>query len=69
MSQRFDVYQAITERIIEAIEHGAGELKLPWHRPAGSLTRSVNIHSGAAYRGISVMTLWVRRSARARMPR
>lgn len=58
MSQRMDVHQAITGRIIEAIERGAGEFKLPWHRPAGSLTRPVNIQSGNANRGIDVVTLW-----------
>ena len=41
------------------IEKGAGEFKLPWHRPAESLERPVNIQSGKAYRGINVVTLWV----------
>ena len=59
MSQRIDVHEQITNRIIEAIEKGAGEFKLPWHRPAGSLTRPTNIHSKKAYRGINVVTLWV----------
>ena len=36
-----------------------GEFKLPWHRPAGSLTRPSNIQSKKAYRGINVVTLWV----------
>ena len=59
MSQRIDVHQAITDRIIQAIEQGAGEFKLPWHRPAGSMTRPTNIQSKKAYRGINVVTLWV----------
>ena len=59
MSQRIDVHQAITDRIIQAIEQGAGEFKLPWHRPAGSITRPTNIQSKKAYRGINVVTLWV----------
>ncbi len=59
MSQRIDVHQAITDRIIAAIEQGAGEFKLPWHRPAGSITRPVNVESGKGYRGINVVTLWV----------
>ena len=59
MTQRIDVHQAITDRIIAAIEQGAGEFKLPWHRPAGSITRPVNIQSGNGYRGINVVTLWV----------
>ena len=59
MSQRIDIHEQITNRIIEAIEKGAGEFKLPWHRPAGSLTRPTNIQSKKAYRGINVVTLWV----------
>ena len=59
MSQRIDVHQAITDRIIQAIEQGAGDFKLPWHRPAGSITRPTNIQSKKAYRGINVMTLWI----------
>ena len=59
MSQRIDVHQAITDRIIEAIRQGAGEFKLPWHRPAGSITRPTNIQSKKTYRGINVVTLWV----------
>lgn len=59
MSQRIDVHEEITNRIITAIEQGTGEFKLPWHRPAGSITRPTNIQSKKAYRGINVVTLWV----------
>jgi len=59
MSQRLDVHEQITNRIIEAIEKGAGQFKLPWHRPAASLERPVNIVTGRGYRGINVVTLWV----------
>ncbi len=59
MSQRIDVHEQITNRIIAAIEQGAGDFKLPWHRPAGSIKRPVNIQSGKGYRGINVVTLWV----------
>ena len=59
MSQRIDVHQHITDRIIAAIEQGAGEFKLPWHRPAGSIARPTNIESGKGYRGINVGSLWV----------
>ena len=59
MSQRFDVHEEITNRIIAAIEQGTDAFKLPWHRPAGSITRPKNIASGQLYRGINVVTLWV----------
>ena len=59
MSPKLDVHQEITNRIVAAIEKGAGDFKLPWHRPAASLERPVNIQSGNRYRGINVVTLWV----------
>lgn len=59
MKPRLDVHQEITNRIITAIEQGAGEFKLPWHRPAASLSKPVNVSSGKAYRGINVVSLWV----------
>ena len=59
MSQRMDVHEPITNRIIEAIDKGAGKFKLPWHRPAASLERPTNIQSGKPYNGINVVTLWV----------
>lgn len=56
---RIDVHQHITDQIITAIEAGVAEFKLPWNRPAGSITRPRNIASGQLYRGINVVTLWV----------
>jgi len=54
-----EVHQHITDQIITAIEAGVDEFKLPWNRPAGSITRPKNIASGQLYRGINVVTLWV----------
>src|ERR1700691_5016269 len=57
--QRFDIHQHITNQIVAAIEAGAGEFRLPWHRSAGSIMRPVNVASKKAYRGINVVALWV----------
>ena len=35
---RFDIHQHITDKIVSAIERGAGDFRLPWHRSAGSIT-------------------------------
>jgi len=59
MSQKIDVHEEITNRIVAAIEQGTDTFKLPWHRPAGTITRPKNIASGQLYRGINVVTLWV----------
>lgn len=59
MAKRIDVHEEITKRIIEAIEKGAGDFKLPWHRPAAAMQRPSNIQSKKDYRGINIVTLWV----------
>ena len=56
--ERFDIHQHITDKIVSAIERGAGDFRLPWHRSAGSIMRPVNIASKKAYRGINVVALW-----------
>ena len=57
-TDRFDIHQHITDKIVSAIEHGAGEFRLPWHRSTGNIMRPVNIASKKAYRGINVLALW-----------
>jgi antirestriction protein ArdC len=56
--KRFDVHQHITNQIVAAIEQGAGEFRLPWHRSASNIMRPVNIASKAAYRGVNILSLW-----------
>jgi len=58
MKSRFDIHQEITDRIIAAIEAGAGEFKLPWHR-AASTRPPVNATTGRAYRGVNILSLWI----------
>jgi len=55
---RFDIHQHITNQIVTAIEAGAGEFRLPWHRKAGNIMRPVNIASKKAYRGVNILALW-----------
>ncbi len=57
-NQRFDIHQHITDKIVSAIERGAGDFRLPWHRSAGSIMRPTNVASKKAYRGINVVALW-----------
>ena len=57
-NERFDIHQHITDKIVSAIERGAGEFRLPWHRAAGNIMRPVNISSKKAYRGVNVVSLW-----------
>lgn len=55
---RFDIHQHITDQIVTAIEHGAGEFRLPWHRSAGNIMRPVNVASKKAYQGVNILALW-----------
>lgn len=56
---RFDIHQTITDQIIAAIETGAGEFKLPWHRAGADLLHPRNVASKIAYRGVNILTLWL----------
>lgn len=51
-----DVYTQVTNTIISAIEAGAGDWQMPWHR---SSVFPTNIDTGKAYRGVNVLSLWV----------
>lgn len=56
--ERFDIQQHLTDRIVAAIEAGAGSWQMPWHRGSGG-KHPVNIASGKKYRGVNVLGLWV----------
>src|SRR5271167_524697 len=53
-----DVYQRVTNQIIEAIERGAGDWKMPWHQTAGETFVPINAQSKKPYRGINILSLW-----------
>lgn len=54
-----DLHVAITEQIVAAIEKGAGDFHMPWHRARGASARPLNIASGKRYRGINIVALWL----------
>lgn len=64
-ASKSDIYQDITNSIIEALESGVK----PWNRPwtdqhaAGSMRFPVR-HNGIAYRGINVIALWAAAAAK-----
>ena len=57
---RGDIYQRVTDRIIAAIEAGAGEWRMPWHSVADGMAPvlPVNAVSKKPYRGINTVVLW-----------
>lgn len=56
---KIDIHRTITEKILTAIEAGAGEYRMPWHRSDRSISRPVNAATEMPYRGINVVALWV----------
>lgn len=56
--QRFDVYRAVTNSIIAAIEAGAGEFIMPWHGNGVAIAKPQNARTRLEYHGINVIALW-----------
>lgn len=55
---RKDVYQEVTDAIIAAIEAGAGQATLPWHRKGALHSLPQNALSNRPYNGINTVMLW-----------
>ena len=55
-----DIYQDVTDSIVAAIEKGAGQWSFPWSRQSAMPGNAV---TGAAYRGVNVVSLWAASSA------
>ncbi len=58
-SARPDHYARITAEIIQAIEEGVGQARMPWHHTGASIARPQNAVSGKRYRGVNVLALWI----------
>lgn len=53
---RTDVYRTITDKIIAAIERGAGNFVMPWH--GSNIARPQNAFTGSDYHGVNILALW-----------
>ncbi len=51
------IYETITNQIIDAIEQGAGDYRMPW--TGGALRMPTNAVTGRAYRGLNILSLWI----------
>jgi len=56
-NDRFDLYRTVTDKIVAAIEAGAGAFVMPWHVSAAT-GRPLNALTGRGYRGVNVVALW-----------
>ena len=56
-THKFNVHQAVTDQVLEAMNASDGKVDLPWRKKG--LTRPVNAVSGKPYRGANVVPLWI----------
>ncbi len=57
---RPDLYQTITDQIVQQLEEGAGPWMKPWN--AAHLDGRVVLpqrHNGTPYRGVNIINLWI----------
>jgi antirestriction protein ArdC len=53
-----DVYRKVTDAIINAIEAGVGNWRMPWHTSGRYAFSPVNVTSRKPYRGVNTLCLW-----------
>jgi len=59
---KFNVYEAVTAKIVAAIEAGAGECRMPWQSGIVQLAMPVNAATRMPYHGVNVVALWAQAS-------
>lgn len=50
-----DVYQTITNHILDLMDNGTGKWEMPWHN---ATIQPVNVETGKPYHGINILSLW-----------
>src|SRR5215472_9580048 len=53
-----DVYERVTSQIVNAIEQGVGNWRMPWHTSGRFAFSPINVTSKKPYRGINTVCLW-----------
>ena len=59
-----DVYRKVTDAIINAIENGVGNWRMPWHTSGRFAFSPINVTSKKPYRGINTVCLWAASQAK-----
>jgi antirestriction protein ArdC len=57
-TEKQDVYQRVTSQIINAIEAGVSNWRMPWHTAGKFAFSPINVTSKKPYRGINTVCLW-----------
>lgn len=56
--ERLDLYQEVTNRIVEQLENGVAPWVQPWSNTASGPSLPLNVTTGRRYSGINVLLLW-----------
>jgi len=63
-TEKRDVYERVTSQIINAIEQGVSNWRMPWHTSGRFAFSPVNVTSKKPYRGINTVCLWAAAQAK-----
>ena len=57
-AEKRDVYARVTSQIVNAIEQGVSNWRMPWHTSGRFAFSPINVTSHKPYRGINTLCLW-----------
>ena len=63
-AEQRDVYERVTSQIINAIEQGVENWRMPWHTSGKFAFSPINVTSKKPYRGINTLCLWAAAQAK-----
>src|SRR2546421_5573532 len=63
-TEQRDVYTRVTAQIINAIENGVSNWRMPWHTSGKFAFSPINVTSKKPYRGINTLCLWAAAQAK-----
>jgi antirestriction protein ArdC len=63
-TEKRDVYATVTAQIINAIEQGVTNWRMPWHTSGKFAFSPINVTSKKPYRGINTVCLWAAAQAK-----
>jgi len=63
-TEKPDVYRRVTDAIINAIEAGVSNWRMPWHTSGKFAFSPINVTSKKPYRGINTVCLWAAANAK-----
>jgi len=63
-TEKRDVYERVTSQIINAIEQGVSNWRMPWHTSGKFAFSPINVASKKPYRGINTVCLWAAAQAK-----